>query len=159
MAIPSVIDIRLTVPLDARRISSRRIVGGASDAAPVPATTVGVFDVVAYISLLLKISADAATGTGNTVDITIWRYAREMEREPTTGTLATGGWSEGETFSLVALGYDEGNKEFLIPTFDCEKLFIQVDSVPGGLSWMWVEAFVDVSRYTAVPVLGTIRSY
>lgn len=159
MAISPVIDIQSAVPLDARRISSRRLVGGGSDAAPVPATTVGVFNVEKYISLILKIYADITTGAGETVDIAIWRYARLMEQEPTTGNTDTPGWSECDSFNTVALGYAEGNKEFLVPTLDCEQMFVQVKSVPGGLAWMWVEVIVDIPRYNSMPILGNVRSY
>lgn len=139
-------------PADARRIESVEIT--ASNVAPAAESPAGeVTGINKYLSVDLVISADDATGDGNALEFTVWRFRRKSEADP-LGGLNEWWWTMGETISIADLGYDESNKEFSIPTRGCEKLFFEVSSYPVGVAWVRFDCFVGVTRRDAIPVFA-----
>ena len=138
-------------PADSRRITHTQYT--ASNTQPSSVSPTGSFEVGDQISVTLVVSSDDATGDGNAVNIDVWRYRRIAGDDPLGGG-ATYYWSKGETIPIADLGYDESSKEFQILTNECEKIYYQIASYPGGVAWINCDTYVGIPRRNSLSVLS-----
>jgi hypothetical protein len=143
-------NIRRKEPADARLILNQQYT--SSNTAPSTESPTGSFEVGLYHSVDLVVSADDSTGSGDSLDIIVWRYRRKTSDDPLGGG-ATFFWSKGETISLDDIGYSGSNKEFSIPTNGAEKLYYEMSTLPA-VSWVNLSSYVGVPRSNSVAVLN-----
>jgi len=126
-----------------RRIDTQQAAAGVSNGVPTLVTDGA--DASGWSVVTVRVYADQATAAGHTCSIIPWVYAH-VEDDP-AGALATESWEPLPVVSNISLDRSgPDGATFRIPTYGADRMYLQVLSVTGAVTFVNADLYGEVAR-------------